>query len=1036
MDTKNVSRTPVPFLLRVSEEGVERLVAYTGQDPFWIGRADECQVVLKDVRASRHHAQIVRDARDVSVIDKGSTNGTRLNGARIERAVLGIGDTIEIGDARIVASLPAEAPAPPPAHREAAAAPAPSARRAAPPARHRRKSRLRIALAASACAALLAAAAWFAWTSAPALRAKLAALTRQEPAAPAPPAPEPAAATPQAPQPPPVSGDAAPRPPEDLAPGPAPAPVELEEALRTARAEGSREALREVRERAESQLATLRDEQRFGEAAAIARFLARAVPDADAAQAWEARAAALEKEADLALDALRASLSDLTAAGKRGEALAVLLATRGRYGGLAAFEDLLPSYLDAALAPAPAPAGGESIATGGIIALEDRAAAASEACAFRELVNTRYLLLARDPRPERREERLAAVVRALYLEQMYDQWKSALAKDPVEISLSEVYPGRIRAVEGDKVLYELDIENRKAALRDAKPWRAIPPPRKFAIFKAAQLAHGGMAGLVFFGLETGNEDAAIEVLANLHQWEKSRDLADAVFSLHTGQPVPAGGFVVFEGRLVTPDRKAALLAERQQRDADAAALAAELRAAGKSAVLGKAIDAALGLRRQGSFANAHMILTTVAGRFPQTPEGARARELIDDPLLAVRPLGAAGDARNRLALHYLAEGYPLKDDAQEAFLALARGMHALLLTTEPFREYQSYLSADAIHLASKDQGVDRVPGDVVRDTVLGGKIEWDVFTADAGKARAICARADGPAAGSLAVIIGNDIAGVATGGGGMAAIPKTFASALAHELGHALGGLRDEYDTTPGTNPQRGEPRKREKNVPVRPLPPNLMAGSDRDEVLARASWRAWIDAGQARWWNGAGVGAFEGGDHTPFNVWRPQAQCMMRTSGAHFCVVCMEAMVKSLYRIVRPIDAVDPEGREIALGKGDTRLFKVYPMKPRSRFLDTAWSLVRLPAPRGDGPTAVKEEPTPVRVPPHGRLFEPDGRVLEALRLNAADLEPGLYRLAVTVRDSTPWVLADEENLLSQTRDWTITIADRAAAGAGAGAR
>jgi len=61
---------------------------------------------------------------------------------------------------------------------------------------------------------------------------------------------------------------------------------------------------------------------------------------------------------------------------------------------------------------------------------------------------------------------------------------------------------------------------------------------------------------------------------------------------------------------------------------------------------------------------------------------------------------------------------------------------------------------------------------------------------------------------------------------------------------------------------------------------------------------------------------------------------------------------------------------------------------------------------------------------------------VLEALRLNAADLEPGLYRLAVTVRDSTPWVLADEENLLSQTRDWTITIADRAAAGAGAGAR
>ncbi|HNR98180.1 MAG TPA: M64 family metallopeptidase [Planctomycetota bacterium] len=1021
MDTKHAPRASVPLLLRITEEGVERLAAYTGREPFWIGRADDCRVVLRDVRASRRHAQIIHDVQGVSVVDAGSLNGTRLNGARIERAILAFGDVIEIGDARIAVSLPAEASAPPPARPATAAAPAPPVRRLASKERHG-KSRLRSALTAAACGALLVGAAWLAWTSAPALRAKLAATARPEP----PPPPPPTAAPVAEPPTPPAASEAMPRPPEDQAPASAPASADQAEALRAARSEGGREALHAFRELAESQLAALRNEQRFGEAAAIARFLARATPDTAAAQAWETLAAALEKDADLALDALRASLSDLTAAGKRGEALAVLLATRARYGGLAAFEELLPAYLEAALAPPPPPAEGGPAAEGAVIALEDRAAAALEACAFRELVNTRYLLLAQDTGPARRQDRLAGVVRALYMEQMYDQWRTALAKEPIEISLSEIYPGRISAVEGDRVSYELDIESRKAAVRDAKPWRAIPPPKKFEIFKAAQLAHGGMAGLVFFGLETGNEEAAVEVLANLHRWEKSRELADAIFALHTGQPVPDGGFVVFEGRLVTPDRKAEVLAERARREAEAAALAEELRAAGKAAVLGTAVETALRLRRQGAFVNAHTILAAVAGRFPRTAEGARARELIDDPLLAVRPLGGAGDGRNRLALYFLAEGYPLKDDAQEAFLALARGMYALLITNEPFREYQSYLTADAIQLASKDQGVDRMPGDIVRDTVLGGRIQWDVFTADAAKARAICARAGGAAAGSLAIVIGNDCAGVATGGGGMAAIPKTFTSALAHELGHALGGLRDEYDTIPGTNPRRGEPAKREKNMPVRPLPPNLMAGSDRDEVLARASWRAWIDAGKSRWWNGAGVGAFEGGDHTPFNVWRPQAQCMMRTSGAHFCVVCMEVMVKSIYRFVRPIDAAEPEAGEVALRGDETLLFKVYPMKPRSRFLDTTWSLARLPASGAGGPTAVRQEPTAVPLPRHGRRFEPDGRVSEVLRFGAADLEPGRYRLAVKVRDSTPWVLTDEENLLSQTREWTITVAER----------
>jgi hypothetical protein len=162
----------------------------------------------------------------------------------------------------------------------------------------------------------------------------------------------------------------------------------------------------------------------------------------------------------------------------------------------------------------------------------------------------------------------------------------------------------------------------------------------------------------------------------------------------------------------------------------------------------------------------------------------------------------------------------------------------------------------------------------------------------------------------------------------------------------------------------------------------------------------------------------------------------MMRVPGAYFCVVCMEAMLRQLYRTVRPIDAVEPDTHEIVLGKDGTSLVKAYPMKPRDHFLEATWTLERLPDPEQRGPTAVTEEPKPMRLPAHGRHVEPDGRVVEMIRLTGAELDTGVYRLRVTVRDPTPWVLRDEEGLLSQTRDWTLKLEERAKADDGAGKR
>lgn len=63
-----------------------------------IGRSRECDVQLDDVNASRRHCEVVQDgAASWSVVDLGSTNGTELNGKRVDRAPLADGDRITVG---------------------------------------------------------------------------------------------------------------------------------------------------------------------------------------------------------------------------------------------------------------------------------------------------------------------------------------------------------------------------------------------------------------------------------------------------------------------------------------------------------------------------------------------------------------------------------------------------------------------------------------------------------------------------------------------------------------------------------------------------------------------------------------------------------------------------------------------------------------------------------------------------------------------------------------------------------------------------
>jgi hypothetical protein len=72
-----------------------------GEEPVSIGRLPECDVVLGDPNVSRRHAEIRRQGTGFVVVDLGSTNGTRVNGAGVKERRLNDGDEITVGGTKI-----------------------------------------------------------------------------------------------------------------------------------------------------------------------------------------------------------------------------------------------------------------------------------------------------------------------------------------------------------------------------------------------------------------------------------------------------------------------------------------------------------------------------------------------------------------------------------------------------------------------------------------------------------------------------------------------------------------------------------------------------------------------------------------------------------------------------------------------------------------------------------------------------------------------------------------------------------------------
>ncbi len=94
-----------PIVFRIREPGAEVREQRLSREVIKIGKLSSSHVCLKDDKVSRIHAVIEITDDAVHLIDLGSTEGTFVNGKKVNKASLKHGDQIRVGDTDLVIGM-------------------------------------------------------------------------------------------------------------------------------------------------------------------------------------------------------------------------------------------------------------------------------------------------------------------------------------------------------------------------------------------------------------------------------------------------------------------------------------------------------------------------------------------------------------------------------------------------------------------------------------------------------------------------------------------------------------------------------------------------------------------------------------------------------------------------------------------------------------------------------------------------------------------------------------------------------------------
>ncbi|MEU5218251.1 M64 family metallopeptidase [Streptomyces sp. NPDC020807] len=275
----------------------------------------------------------------------------------------------------------------------------------------------------------------------------------------------------------------------------------------------------------------------------------------------------------------------------------------------------------------------------------------------------------------------------------------------------------------------------------------------------------------------------------------------------------------------------------------------------------------------------------------------------------VTPVQETGPVAGRLDLVVMGDGYTAAQRAD--FRADAQATLDAVFAIEPYASYRGLFNIWLVDTESAESGVSGDPiADAVKDTALSSYFFCDgierLLCVDDAK---VTAYANQAPASDIVFVIANS---PKYGGAGYSFSPPPAGASYrgiatmssdnaksyligAHELGHSIGGLADEYQYAGyGAYPYNSSGSA------------NISVTAD----LGTSKWYRWLGEQDP---TGSTVGTYEGGDYYETGVYRPTDTSLMRSLvSTDFNHVGRETMIKGFYAHADALTSTVPTGQRV----------------------------------------------------------------------------------------------------------------------------